>query len=251
VKVCWQACEEACLAPQPCPAISQYGDPPGRGAARAAGAGHFRRPVQLVEHQLAAVSEIRSRSLAMGPPPHRVRVGPHYPSLPAAPGANTLAGLHRAAGAARQPPSAHGPACGYAGRGFTRPVAGPDRTSFSDGASRQRAPCRAVLDSVEGINGTGKSYLANPLLRTTATPAESCCPGHACGSRFQRGRLSCGHQDSGSAGASSDPGLPFALVPLLPVPVVAGPVLAGAGAGRMRAATSSADWRASWGSTEV
>jgi len=28
-----------------------------------------------------------------------------------------------------------------------------------------------VLDSVEGINGTGKSYLANPLLRTTATPA--------------------------------------------------------------------------------
>lgn len=148
------------------------------------------------------VSEIRSRSLAMGPPPHRVRVGPHYPSLPAAPGANTLAGLHRAAGAARQPPSAHGPACGCAGRRFTRHVAGPDRTSFSDGASRQRAPCRAVLDSVEGINGTGKSYLANRLLRTTATPAESCCPGHACGSRFQRGRLSCGHQDSGSSGSS-------------------------------------------------
>jgi tetratricopeptide (TPR) repeat protein len=46
--------EEAGLAPQPCPVVGQHGDPPGRGAAQAPGAGDLGRPVQLVQHQFAA-----------------------------------------------------------------------------------------------------------------------------------------------------------------------------------------------------
>jgi len=86
--------------------------------------------------------------------------------------------------------------------------------------------CRPALGSFRGC------WVAASSRSTPSLAADH----YRCGQRFVR---------SGGAG------LAFALVRLFPVRAVTRRVLAGVVAGRMRAATSSADWRASWGSTDV